>query len=445
MRVRRATLRGFGAGLLLALAGCATYHAQPLPTDPRPASSLAELHGGGDVATPLDLPSLERLVLLNAPDLAGLRAQHQLARAQARQAGLLPNPVIGASEGWLLSGPGDATAWTAGISQDIRALITLRPRREAAKAGADEIDASLLWLEWQTLARARMLFVDVQADARLVQLRQDGLSLLEQRDRQLRQSIAAGNGELASTSALFAASADARNALDEAQRSELADRHALNALLNLAPEVALPLATQAALPALDDVAANQDIDSIERRRPDLVALQLGYQAQEANLRAAVLTQFPALSIGYQAAQDNSRVRSGGPSLNVELPMFDRGRAGVTAASATRQQLRDEYIARVASAKGEIAALLAERQQARRQSEQLATSLSEFDRAAAQASLALARGDLDSRGFVELATAAQARHEAASLLEKQMQEQQVALTALLGAGMPVTLPQDVIAP
>jgi outer membrane protein TolC len=196
-------------GSAMTLEGCATYRPAPLPTVADLPPDVAHLQGAPTEGGALDLATIERLVLLNNPDLRSARAQHQLAQAQMLQAGLLPNPVINGSAGYLISGVGDATAWTAGISEDIRSLVTLAPRRQAAKAAAAQVDASLLWQEWQTIGKARLLFVDLVEDERMRVLQSHTLEQMEQRSAQLRQSLAEGNTDLTAASPDFVAAADA--------------------------------------------------------------------------------------------------------------------------------------------------------------------------------------------------------------------------------------------
>ncbi|WP_168171146.1 TolC family protein [Rhodanobacter sp. B04] len=427
------------------LGGCATYHALPLPEPGKLPAQLAELRGAPAAGTTLDVATIERLVLLNNPDLRRARAEHKVAQAQMLQAGLLPNPALNGSLGYLISGAGDSTAWTAGISEDIRALVTLAPRRAAAQAAAAQVDASLLWQEWLTVGQARLLVVDLVEGERLAAAQQHSLGLLQQRSERMRQSMADGNHDLATAAPDLAAAADAQAAADDLQRRLLGQRHALNALLGLAPDAVVPMPTRLDLPAPDTTQMHQQIDTLPRRRPDLVALQLGYQAQEATLRAAVLAQFPALSFGYSASQDNSRVRNGGPAISFELPIFDRNQGNIAIAKATRQQLHDEYRDRLNSAHGEIDALLAEQVQARAQLAALQQPLHEAANEATHAEHAWQAGLIDLRSYVDLVAAAQARQSGAIALEQAVLEQQVAIDTLVGAGMPASLPQEVIAP
>ncbi|MHA6204966.1 TolC family protein [Dyella soli] len=427
------------------LGGCATYAPKPLPAQAASATELSALHGYAQATPPLDAAAVERLVLLNNPDLLAMHARHQVAQAQRQQDSLLPNPTVGGSIGYLLSGPGDATAWTASISEDITALITLRPRREAARAAADEVDAGLLWEQWQTLGKARLLVIDLVEGERMLLLQRQALEWLAQRESRIAHEVDRNNLERLAVAPDLAAAADARAALADLQRRHLDQQQQLAALLGLRPDVGVPLASPLAPPALDAASIRSDADSISRRRPDLVALQLGYQAQEATLRAAVLAQFPPLSLGYDASQDNSRVRNGGPSVSFALPVFDHNQGNIAIASATREQLHHEYSTRLATSRDEVDALLAQYAQARAQWLALAPVTADAVRAAAQAKIAWQGGLLDMRGYVDLEVAAINRQLAMLTLEQTLLEQQAALELLVGRGMPSSLDQDVFAP
>lgn len=440
-RFGASTLGGiFIAASLALLAGCATYHPLPLPEQPSPARTLTDLHGA-DARAPLDLPALERLVLANNPELRAARAQRGVATAQMVQAGVLPNPVASLSRGYLVAGAGSTTAWTAALSFDIKTLLTLTPRREAARAEAGAVDAGLLWQEWQTIAKARLLHAGLIEGERLRAVQQETLDLLERNLARVQRSIGDGDLDLGASAPLLAASADAHTQRDDNERLQQQRRHQLNALLGLPPDVEVPLRDELAPTVLDEAAVRAQAADIAQRRPDLVALQLGYRAQEANLRAAVLAQFPALSIGINASQDNSGVRNRGPQLGFDLPLFDRNQGGIATATATRQQLHDEYVVRLDAARNEIDALLAEQGKARAQLDALAPTLADARTLAARADAARRDGDLDARSFADLATTALARRSAAIALEQNLIEQQIALATLLGSGLPTALAEE----
>jgi outer membrane protein TolC len=98
---------------------------------------------------------------------------------------------------------------------------------------------------------------------------------------------------------------------------------------------------------------------LESQRLDLLALKRGYESQEAKVRVAVLGQFPKLSLGINSAKDNSNVHSLGPTVAMDLPIFDRNQGAIASEQATRQRLFDEYVSRVFEAHGQIARQLAD--------------------------------------------------------------------------------------
>ena len=132
------------------LSGCETYAPLPLAAQPSLASNLAALRNDGaskaDLAKPLTVDAIAALAVQNNPDLVAARAERGIAEAQMLQAGLLPNPQVSGTYGVLRAGPATVDSWTAGLSEDIRALVTFSANRKAAELGARQTEADLLAL-----------------------------------------------------------------------------------------------------------------------------------------------------------------------------------------------------------------------------------------------------------------------------------------------------------
>lgn len=175
--------------------------------------------------------------------------------------------------------------------------------------------------------------------------------------------------------------------------------------------------------------------SLPQRRPDLIALQLGYLSQEANLRAAVLAQFPALFIGPNYGNDTTRVQALGPSISVVLPLFNRDRGVIAIQRATRQQLREEYVARLAAASGGVKALLANVALLERQLTAARAGLGQARALAANAQGVLRSGLLDELSYVQLVITRLEKERQVIGLEQQVLDERTALATLLGAGLP----------
>lgn len=438
MKQRRAHASGYvclSAALLLA--NCARYTALPLPTTALLVPSLASLQYDRPLPSVLDVESVARLAVLNNPDLKAIRTRRGVATAQLLQAGLLPNPQGSLSATPTVAGPGVTTAWNAGITQDLRSLI-LRPSAErAAEAGLHQVDAQILWQEWQVVGQARLLTVQLIEEKRTTRLLHELNGVLKRRvaDRQI--ALGAGDATYATIAPDLASLAVTDSQLRDTARLQLQQRHQLAALLGLKPEVLLEFPDTVHLPRLDAPALRAALPGLPQRRPDLLALRWGYEAANQKLRSAILLQFPNLSFGASGGSDNSNVRGFGPQLNFELPIFDRGQGNIAIARTSRQQLRDEYASRIAAADGEVASRLDEVAQLGKQIDTARAALPAV-RAASDAATRPDLADLlDPQARADLLTARFTREGELVALEQIRLEQQVAIETLAGIGMNMT--------
>jgi outer membrane protein TolC len=229
--------------------------------------------------------------------------------------------------------------------------------------------------------------------------------------------------------------ASSRKQLDDLQRQQETRRRDLNVLLGLSPLATLPLSDSVDLPVVDATAVEQALPSLADRRPDLVALQLGYRSQEEKVRGAILAQFPMLSLGITGGHDNTDVRTLGPQITIDLPLFNRNQGNIAVERATRQQLHDEFTARLTTAKAEVQSLLADMALLRNQLTSKQPQLTELEQTAARAQSAYQAGDLDERTYVDVLSARNAKQQEILAIEQILLEQQIAVATLIGAGMP----------
>lgn len=432
---------GFALLLVALLAACASYVPAPLDKTPALKPALADLRCGGSALPPvLGVKDVVRLALENDPDLVAARAQAHVADAQVLAAGILPNPSFTGNYGFLLGGPGTVGAIAGGLSADVTSLVTFSVRRRAANATAAQINAAILWQEWQVIGKARLLVVDLVEGDKSHALLRRMLGLMQQRLARARIALAQGNTTLKTVAPDIAAVGDLRRQLDALDRQQAAQRQALNALLGLRADVPVPLAAHLDLPEIAPAAVAELAASLADRRPDLVALQLGYRAEEARVRGAILAQFPALLLGVASSRDNSNVWAAGPQITLALPVFDRNQGNIAVARATRAQLRAAFRARLAAAAGEIEALVANRTLVQRQLARARPQAAALAAIASRAAAAYAAERLDERSYVDLAIAALAKRQEIAALRQSLLEQRVALATLIGAGMPpVRLP------
>ena len=424
-----------------ALAGCTSGPPPPLAQLARLAPDVGSLDRTrpDGALIPADRPltpaELGLLAVQNSPDLRAARARRGVAQAQVIQAGLLPDPVLSGSYNVLLAGPAFANAIGATLTQDVSALVTLSARRRAARETALQVDADLVWQEWQTISQAQTLTIDLVEQARLLASLEQTLDVFKQRASLTAAAVRQGNATLVNLAPDVAALTSLQTQFDAAILAQEQRWQSLDALLGLLPNVRPMLATGLNIPSITAAEADALLASLPDRRPDLIALQLGYAAQQASLRAAILGQFPALTLGPNYGNDTSRVQSFGPSASLTLPIFNRNRGQIAIQTATREQLRAEYLARLDTAAGGARALLTNLTLLERQLSQSRAGLTQARALAADASGALRSGLLDELTFVELLSARLEKERQVISLEQQVFDDRTALATLLGIGLP----------
>jgi outer membrane protein TolC len=422
------------------LAACSTYQPAPLATVSPLKSELASLHvvlpdgNAVSVTSPLTLQEVADLAVLNAPDLVAARTQHDVAAAELLSAGLPPDPSVTGGFAALLSGPASMPSISAGLVQDIGALITYRADRQAAQAGLGQVDAGILWQEWQVASQAEQLAVTLTADrAMLASLKQDA-AILGPVDSEVQTQILQSNQTLADGSASMAAIATVQAALNTQTQATAHDRDQLDALLGLEPGTDVPLAPLDVTPPNPDVVAPA-IATLAQRRPDLIALRYGYDQANAKLRAAILSQFLPISLGATGGRDTSGVNSAGPQVTLTLPLFNRNRGTIAVATATRTQLAAQYQASLAGAAGGANALSTSIGLLQAQTTDASAEAARAAAMATAARQAFASGEISAPAVANIQSAAGERERELIGLRAQLQTADISLAAMLGLGLP----------
>jgi outer membrane protein TolC len=94
---------------------------------------------------------------------------------------------------------------------------------------------------------------------------------------------------------------------------------------------------------------------------------LGFIPKAPGLRLPPLERpIPKIDIGLNKVRDTSDVHTLGFGVTIDLPFFDRNQGAIAIERATRQQLFDEYVARVTEARSEIVRLCLEIESTRKQ-------------------------------------------------------------------------------
>ena len=166
-------------------------------------------------------------------------------------------------------------------------------------------------------------------------------------------------------------------------------------------------------------------------RPDLRALQLGYQSQEQLLRQSVLAQFPSLSLGIGRAVDTTNVHTISLGATLNLPVFDHNQGEIAIQTATRAQLLSEYQARLDQTTGDAWKLWTEMQELATAIKEIQDRVPELQTASENAERAYTAGDLPALTYVTLQSAVLNRQSELSDLRQSLWNDAIALSSVLG--------------
>jgi cobalt-zinc-cadmium efflux system outer membrane protein len=305
--------------LLLACAGCATVE----------VPQVGPGWTAPDAAKPLSREDCVRLATHDAPTAAAWRAKLLGAQAAARQAATIPNPTL--SVGWENLGLHDSSVQTTLTLAESLAALVQRPGLSAA--AEHELAATRADL---LAERAKLAVETLHGYDELLASRRKAALAAEAVDvaRRLRDASAkfVAVGEKASVEArrgeaeFEKARADEASAAADARAKELAFAFALGF------DQPVPLTLRDGFRVAPEAPAESDLLAAAQSRPEVVASRerVAAQLERARLSARRLQFLPTVGGGpRREGEDNSAV----VSLDVELPIFDRGDAAADSASA----------------------------------------------------------------------------------------------------------------
>ena len=429
---------------VLFLAGCETYSPAPLPqkfalVDRLPLQAMS----------PLDMNQVATIAVVNNPDLKTERSKVGVADAQAYEAGILPNPelagelIIPTNQGLNASSPPDAkdpgSGYMFGLTYDIQQLIIRNAKIASAEAARDQAKLNLLWQEWQTVSKARTLYVQGASAAEKRALYEAAEQRYSAQSERSSRALEAGDITFDAAGTDLAALLDARSQLRAAERMLSETAYNIRTLLGVTQNVDVTLVPLGTPDIPDKAAVETALAAVAQSRPDLRALQAGYQSQEENLRQAVLQQFPSLSLGLTRLTDTpgdtstqgNTVHAVSIGATLSLPLFDRNQGNIAIQRATRAQLQSEYQARLDQTASDAWRIWAEMQELNTAIREIEASLPQLRTSAANAERAYMAGDLPALTAVTLQSAVLTREAELSDLKQSLWSDAIALSSVLG--------------
>lgn len=312
--------------------------------DPEAEQAIARAVGFDGAVTfraelPLDeAPAGEHLTLEDAvrraaaadPRLQAALARVRIAMADADQARLLANPVLGFVVRWGVGAP----QFNISLAEELIDALR-RPRRSSAadnrmrQAAADAVTSAL-----DVVAEVQEQYAEGQAFGELLPVLEGRLALMDKLLDVARARLAANEGTRSDVTTL-----ETQRVEVEVERADvrIEEKRARLRLARLVGEPSGAAAWQLDAwrpPPQTAVAEAGWIDAAIRNRPEVQAVgwQLAALGDEEAL--ARLARWEGIGAGVEAEQDDGW--SAGPAVSVPLPIFDDGsarRARVTAEQA----------------------------------------------------------------------------------------------------------------
>jgi outer membrane protein, heavy metal efflux system len=315
-------------------------HGLPLPDR---AAADRSLFIEEQLATPLTVDAAVGVALVNNPGLQIEFARLGVPQADVIHAGRLSNPTLGAS--WQTSSrSSDASRYGLSLTQNFAELLMLGARSRLAEGEFERAKLDMVQRVLDLDARVRAAFYDAVGAKQVAQMRSTvAAAAVASADLSARYHDA---GNLATLELAIAEAAASQAKLDQERAEADAARAVVvlnelmgldaNARWDIAAALPLPVTVEDSVADLQQIATTMraDLDS-DRRAVALLEDALGLTERYRYLGE--------VQVGVEYERDTDRNRLIGPTLAIQLPIFNQGQAAMLRAAsmldAARAQLR----------------------------------------------------------------------------------------------------------
>jgi outer membrane protein, heavy metal efflux system len=315
------------------------------------------------------------IALVNNPKLQETYDELDVSQADLVQAGLLSNPSIGGSVGFRMNGAG-RPEYELSIVENFLDLfvLPLRKRVAAAEFQAETLRVAHAVLE--VVAETSKQFTEVQAGEQTVTLMRSLALGADAAATLATRQFEAGNvsERVLATERATSVQAELDLARDELVLTE--QREALNRSLGLwGRQIAWKLAENlAAVPNAEAPLEHLEVTALKQRL-DVSAARKQLELMDTALSLAKTSRYTGVvDVGAHLHQDVTGPRLIGPTLSLELPIFDQRQALIGRLEAQRRQAQRQLDALGLGVRSEVRLARAKLELSRHAAEEYLTSL-----------------------------------------------------------------------
>lgn len=282
-----------------------------------------------------------QLCLLNNPRLAAELARVGVGRAEVVQAGLFTNPTLMVS--LRFPDAGGIADFELNLAQNIAELWLIPPRRLAAERELERTILSVARLASVTALDARAAYFRAVKADRQTAIARENVALTQQLVDLTLARRTAGPGSTVDVNLAQSQNLEAELRARDAALAAVEARAALARLAGLTlPPLELPLAEPPAEPDAEQLTAEELIATAQAARLDLRAAEQSVQSAAARIELERARLLRVVEPGVSSERNEIDGKwVVGPTLGVEVPLFDQNQAQIARARFGWQQALDE--------------------------------------------------------------------------------------------------------
>ena len=321
--------------------GSTLYDVQLVPVNAAPQAGAAP---------GLRLEDLERMALAGNPTMAQARANVLVSAGLARQAGLYPNPTVGYYGDEIRGGYSGGGKQGGFISQTIVTGGKLGAARRVAQLLASQAETSGEAQRLRILNNVRMIFYQVLAAQRLVEVRQNLAKLAADATQTSHQLANVGQADRPDVLQAEVEQQQMNVSLRIAQQNLRSSWRTLGAVVGKRDLAQARL--DGDLESIPDLNYEEWLATTLRDSPQVKLAQQAVEGAEASLAQARKAPIPDLQLYGNLSQNNEPLRetspriiglTGGVQIGVQLPIFNRNQGNIAAARAEIEIAKQELV------------------------------------------------------------------------------------------------------
>lgn len=353
--IPKSTALAISIAMGIGLVGCATYQPQALPqtADIVSLSKASNKETRKNVNTK-SLALVAHEVARYNPDLRAMRHDLNISDALVLGAGLLPDPSVGLSIATPLGVSGLYNALGAGIGWSLGALFTRSNEVNRAQLERNVTIASYHWQERLAISHALVLASRLNSLQEQHDIARSNLDLFESLSQSTDQKALALDETMTISNSRKMQMLDNVDMLAKINDQIASTQYELTYQLGLSPSEQIQITPFQWDKSDPDpkILFEQAVET----RDDLIARRYAYQSSDAFYRRNLLAQFPSFALTLNWSSDTSKIKTFGPSVTFDLPLWNRNQGGIALSKSLRDKEKESYSTALARVYSDIFSL-----------------------------------------------------------------------------------------